>query len=140
MVKPTDEQPIMLKSLDIGHRATGAVTALFLLVALVTELQGHLGAQTTTPSLNRSCCPCCAPAAPECPTPNCCAAPASGPSPISQSSLPARGGNELRSLPCAGIVIAVVAGLEKEANHSRPVSLLASRAVPLFQRDCSYLI
>src|SRR5712675_901820 len=117
--------------------------AVVLLLGFVLAWQGvfaspvRLGA--TTQSVKRSCC-CTGCDNKHCATPACCAKRDTPTAPVTPASLPSTSLNELQAL--AASVVALIA-LPSRAADKLPARAAVSSSVtsiPLFRRDCSYLL
>src|SRR5947209_13154634 len=128
----------MLNGSNIIDRATRMLLVLTLLLGLSAQAGGNINGENAP--AKPPVCKCCGPAPASCPSPGCCSAPESSQNPVNPSSLPSRASNEFRSVPPASIAVVIVTLLHNEPASSRPISLLPERPIPLFQRDCSYLI
>src|SRR6266850_1119448 len=85
-------------------------------------------------------CHCCQSDPASCATPTCCTAPANESRPISPASAPSRASQEAKALVGPATVV-LSAALAANDKVFRPATfLLPVRALPIFQRDCSYLI
>jgi hypothetical protein len=119
-------------------KLTRIVIALLLglvLAARPVAALSPLAATAQTPAAN-SCCADCE----HCQTPECCAKPDAPSVPVAPVSIPSPSQNELQALAMPAIsILTLPSSLAHE--HSSRFSLPASMtAVPLFQRDCCYLI
>src|SRR6185295_1551327 len=97
----------------------------------------RLGA--TSQSAKRSCC-CAGCDNKHCATPACCVKPSSPSAPVAPASLPSTTQNEFQGL--AATLVSLIALPSRSPNElpARAPSSVLVAAIPLFQRDCSYLI
>ena len=85
-------------------------------------------------------CKCCDSDPANCLTPSCCPSPARQRCPAAPPSRPSSGSSELQGLAAALSAAWILPrSIEKEQRASS-ISLLPLRVVPIFQRDCSFLI
>ncbi|HXC98212.1 MAG TPA: hypothetical protein VN048_02640 [Verrucomicrobiae bacterium] len=83
-----------------------------------------------------SCCSDCK----DCQTPACCARPDAPAAPVTPVPAPSSSQNELQALAMPGVSILTLPSLPAHELSSRFSSPASMTAVPLFQRDCCYLI
>src|SRR5437660_12686491 len=84
-------------------------------------------------------CNCCKSSSANCATPSCCTAPTSQSSPVAPAGLPSAQGE--RQAMVAELCFALTPLSFPYYKHCFPATLLPGpRTVPIFQRDCSYLI
>src|SRR5438067_1894632 len=128
----------MVNNGNMLKTAVNLLAIVCLLFALVTDL-GSKTALSSSLTAKAGCSKCCAQPVSGCSTPNCCRVPHEGQNPA-DSSIPPRASNEMRVLsPPSFAVLLPICPLSPRATL-RPILSFPQRPVPLFQRDCSYLI
>src|SRR5882757_6485695 len=75
-----------------------------------------------------------------CSMPACCAKPAQNQVPFAPASPPPASQNELQALAASVVSSPVLPPRSTEELFTHVASSFSVRAIPLFQRDCSYLI
>jgi hypothetical protein len=103
----------------------------------VFALPGRVGA--TTPGATKSCC-CTGCDNKHCATPACCVKRDTPSAPVAPASLPSSSQNEFHALAAS---VVLLLALPSRAADELPAPALSSSSVtsiPLFQRDCSYLL
>jgi len=85
-------------------------------------------------------CHCCQSGPANCATPTCCTAPTNESRPVSPASEPSRAPLEAKALVGSATVVLNVALAASDKVFPPATFLLPVRALPIFQRDCSYLI
>src|SRR5437762_14198033 len=97
----------------------------------------HLGA--TSQSAKRSCC-CSDCDNKHCATPACCVRPNAPSAPVAPASLPSTSQNEFHALAASVVSLLVLPSRAVDTRPSRPFASSSVTSIPLFQRDCSYLL
>lgn len=117
-----------------------AKRAVVLLLGLV--LVGHgffpTSAAGGSPETKSACC-CTGCDQTDCATPSCCVSPAGNRAPISPAPAPARTQNETQALAASASLL-ILPSIPVEDFAVSVSSFGHVAAVPIFQRDCSYLI
>ena len=117
--------------------------AVVLLLGFVLAWQGVFASSArigaTTKSTKKSCC-CTGCDNKHCATPTCCVKPESPSAPVAPASLPSTTQNEFQAL--AATLVSLLALPSRAASElpARAPSSVSVTAIPLFQRDCSYLL
>jgi hypothetical protein len=75
-----------------------------------------------------------------CATPACCAKPADNPSPFAPAPVPPRSSQEWQALAASVTILLTLPLREADEPSAASSSFIWIPAVPIFQRDCSYLI
>ena len=116
--------------------------AVVLLLGFVLAWQGAFPVsakanQSVLGTQSSCCCPGCDPA--HCATPECCARP-SQPSPSTAPVAPYSPQQELQALAVSAALLLSLPSRPADVLCTTDSSRLRVAAVPVFQRDCSYLI
>jgi hypothetical protein len=124
----------------MSARLSNALTTLLaILIAVVTSWQGFSLAPTATSPVPMVC-KCCGGKHGKCQTPACCARPADNHAPFAPASLPTPSQNEWHALAASTgflLMLPLPSSNDLPATTILPASFTA---LPIFQRDCCYLI
>jgi len=114
------------------------LTVMFLLGLILASSGVLTGSSLPAGTAKRSCCRngCDASACP----PACCARPADNPAPANPASIPSNSLNEWQALAPSFLSLLSSSSTALDELPSPPASDLQAASVPLFQRNCSYLI
>src|SRR5258708_40068841 len=117
-------------------------TATVILLGFILAIQGSVAASfgVIAPVAKAGCChtDC---NSKNCSTPACCAKPAENPVPFSPASLPSSSQNEFHALAASAVsLLALLPFCSTVEAPSRAISSASVTAIPLFQRDCCYLL
>jgi len=91
------------------------------------------------PTASHAGCNCCKSGSAKCATPVCCAKPAENRDPFAPASIPTTQ-NQWQALAASGSSELTLPFFSADNFSSRSVPSASLTAVPLFQRNCSYLI
>jgi hypothetical protein len=75
-----------------------------------------------------------------CSTPACCVKPESPAAPVAPASLPSTTQNEFQALAATLVSLFTLSSRPASELPARDSSSVSVTAIPLFQRDCSYLV
>jgi hypothetical protein len=125
---------------DMIKRTAKPVMAFLLLFSLCLELPANNNFKVQTAAPKGPSCKCCVPGPSDCPTPKCCAVPVPAQNPTQPLSVPARAQNESRVMAATTAVVLNFFTPQAVQTSSHLIAFTPLRSVPLFQRDCSYLI
>jgi hypothetical protein len=132
-----------------GHMLMTALVQRFVAMLLALALGVAAAAPGATPasqdrasarSGSAPTCKCCNFDPANCVTPSCCPSPARHRCPEAPPSRPSSGSSELQGLAAALSAVWTLPRAIPNEVRVRSNSLLPLRAVPIFQRDCSFLI
>jgi hypothetical protein len=108
-----------------------------LCVSVSSQLSVVLGSPVSTLAAPK--CKCCKTENLTCGA-ACCAAPVRSTSPIVPASTSVRSSNQWLAVAVSSLVLPVSASVELSGPSAAVASFLPMRSIPLFQRDCSYLL
>src|SRR5882724_1851314 len=115
-------------------------TAVTVLLGFVLACQSvFLASANTVPNAGPRKSHCCC-GSKNCPTPACCAKPAQNQVPFAPASPPPTSQNELQALAAPVVSAPTLPLRSTDELFTHVASSFSGRALPLFQRDCSYLI
>ncbi len=116
-----------------------AMTLLLAIMLAVSALMPALGwAELST---SRAVCACCQVDGQSCPTRSCCSTPESEGKPISPASVPSQTRSDRQMLPAAvSQSLTMLPYVTVNGSRFSTVSFALPPTVPIFQRDCSYLV
>jgi hypothetical protein len=118
-----------------------AKAALVLMLGFVLVWQGIPKASAGNgPMASHASCKCCVNGCGKCSTPVCCTKPVENHDPFAPASLPTPSPNEWHALAASASSWLTLPALSVDEFPSRFASSPSLTAVPLFQRDCCYLI
>jgi len=117
--------------------------AVVLLLGFVLAWQGvftvSAGVNQNARGTKSSCC-CTGCDSTRCATPACCARPSQPPIPSSPARPSSASQNELQALAVSAALLLTLPSIPADDFFTTVSSLLRVATVPIFQRDCSYLI
>ena len=112
---------------------------LVFLLCIMTSWHGVSAVTSQNSSKSASVCKCCDSHGGNCPTPACCAQPPDSRAPSTPAAPRSVSGNEWHAIPPEPMEIGAWSVRASGALKTAPPFIHAG-AVPIFQRDCSYLI
>src|SRR6185369_3035573 len=117
--------------------------AVVLLVGFVLAWQGVFASSArlgvTTEGAKKSCCRTGCDNK-HCSTPACCVKPESPSAPVAPASLPSTIQNQFQALAATLVSLFTLSSRPASELPARAPSSVSVTAIPLFQRDCSYLV
>lgn len=107
-------------------------------LALMTAWQGNSAVPNEEAGGSVSACACCKPNHSNCAMPACCARPTDNRSPLSQVVPPSAPGSEWQAIATPSL--ALVTLTRSTLDVAPALASFKTEAVPIFQRNCSFLI
>ena len=112
---------------------------LVFLLCIMTGWHGGSAVASQDSSSSASVCKCCDSHRGNCPTPACCVRPTDSRAPAAPATPRSASGNEWHAIPPTSATLLTLSRSTLDPLTTAPPPLHAG-AVPIFQRDCSYLI